>query len=212
MVTPHDTRLDPPEEDDLRWLFCHAGGELGQRSPMGPMIDRLNEGRTHATSIDADAEDRRVTSQMLAVARVRRIEGRLRRINERHEVTLRAAYGPGPTPGERAGLEGLHRSDVPLALLRLTALRTGVPIEKLRARATPPPEVRAPARPDATGTRTSDAKDDPDARRAQASAARKRLADWQTHRDESLRPLRDAAREALDEACAAYRATRTETP
>ena len=42
-----DVRLDAVDEADLRWLFCRAAGEMGERSSLGAMIDRLNEGRTH---------------------------------------------------------------------------------------------------------------------------------------------------------------------
>lgn len=211
MISEH-TRLHPADEADLRWRWTQAAGELGERSAMGPMIDRMSEGRTHASGTDPDADGDRMARMMEAAGRVRRIDARLARILLLHQRTLLATYGPGATPGELAGLEWLDSHAIPLSLIRLTARRAGFDIERLRAKGTPPPEVRAPARPDTAGARTSDAKDDPASRRAQADAARQRLAAWKAKRDADVAPLRLAASTALDEACAAYNTLLTETP
>lgn len=86
------TRLSPPDEDDLRWLLTVAPGEMGERSALGGMLDRLAEGRTHAGQSGSPEIAERAYH---AAARARPLERRLRRVSEAHQRTLKATYGPG---------------------------------------------------------------------------------------------------------------------
>lgn len=184
--TLSDTRLDPADADDLRWLWHCSASEMGERSPMGPMIDRLSEGRTHATSLDEEAADKRELRRLAAATRVRRIEARLARIDARHRTTLKATLGPGLPPGTTEVYARMGTATLPVTLLLLTADREGVARVQLRRYVTAPQSKDAQA-----------------------------VGQWRTWADEQIHALRRAASSALLAATLAYagtRATRTEAP
>ena len=198
------TRLSPADEEMLRWYFNAAARDLGAKSHMGPMIDRLTNGTSGASSItDVISRSHNDMIHRMAEARtVSIIERRLARIGQVHERTLSAVYGEGPTPGERETYGDIGSNALPLSLLLLTARRLRMARADLVKWAKP----ETPPRPDTTGATTAEAK--AVAGRAHAAQVRATKADWQRRRDEALRELRAAASLALDEASVAYSATR----
>ena len=122
-LTLSDTRLDPADADDLRWLWNCSASEMGERSPMGPMIDRLREGRVGPTHIDEDTADAKALRQAAVATRVRRIEARLARVDARHRTTLKATLGPGLPPGTTEVYARMGTATLPVTLLLLTADR-----------------------------------------------------------------------------------------
>jgi hypothetical protein len=122
-------RLHPTDEADLRWYWCDAPGEMGERSSLGPMTDRLAEGRV--TAPQAGTPDLPARA-FFAARRARPIEARLRRLSAVHQVTLRAAYGPGLPASQLADYPGLGSDALPATLLLLVAQRTGVPRADVR--------------------------------------------------------------------------------
>ena len=200
------TRLSPPDEDDLRWLLTVAPGEMGERSALGGLLDRLAEGRTHAGQSGSPEIGERAYH---AAVRARPIQHRLNRLPEAHQRTLVATYGVGAKPGEYEAYPGIHTSALPLSLLLLTA-------DRLRCRGQLRAAIAAtlpakPARPDTRGARLTEAKDAPDDKAARAAAKADKDAKAE-HLRRLVSRVRGAASLALDEACLAYRATRPEAP
>lgn len=124
-----DTRLDPLDEADLRWLFCDAEGQMGLRSSLGPMLDRLAEGRVSA--VQAGTPDL-AESAYLAATRAKRIQRVLSTLETRHQTTLRAALGPGLPAAGAAEWEPLRTGVLSVSLVLLTAQRHHVTRETLR--------------------------------------------------------------------------------
>lgn len=185
-LTLSDTRLDPADADDLRWLWNCSASEMGERSPMGPMIDRLREGRVGPTHIDEDTADAKALRQAAVATRVRRIEARLARVDARHRTTLKATLGPGLPPGTTEVYARMGTATLPVTLLLLTADREGVARVQFRRYVTPPQGKDAQA-----------------------------VGQWRAWADEQIHALRRAASSALLAATLAYsgtRATRTEAP
>lgn len=122
-------RVRPDAEAELRWYYCDAAGEMGERSSLGPMIDRLQEGRVSAAqSGTPDLPDR----AYFAAQRARPIHRRLARLSAVDQTTLRAAYGPGLPAHTLAEYPGLGTGTLSPTLLLLTAQRTGIPRETVK--------------------------------------------------------------------------------
>lgn len=194
-----DVRLDAVDEADLRWLFCEAAGEMGERSALGAMIDRLNEGRTHTGQSGTPDLP---TSQYLAARAARPLAARLEHIGKRHARTLEAAYGPGLLPASAARFAGLGSgATLPDALVLLAARRTKVSFKRLEKWLTSPKEPKLPKLSEKS----------PD--EAKAILA-KHAKEWRAIQDQHasqvadhLRPVRLAAQMQLAAAHDAYRAT-----
>lgn len=150
---------------------------------MGPLIDRLSEGRTHATSVDKKAADARALRQAEAASRVRRIEARLARIEARHRTTLKATLGPGLPPGTTEPYARMGTASLPVTLLLLTADRERIARGQLRRYVTPPAGKDAQA-----------------------------VGQWRSWADEQIHALRRAASSALLAATLAYAGTRAPRP
>ena len=194
-----DTRLAAVDEADLRWLFCRAAGEMGERSSLGAMIDRLNEGRTHTgQSGTPDLPPR----QYLAARAARPLLARLKHVGRTHAKTLEAAYGPGLLPATAARFAGLGSGDtLPDALVLLAAHRTGVTYATLERWLKPLP---GPERPDTTDKTPAEAKAIRDRHARACRAAQDQHASQVA---DHLRPVRLAAQMQLSAAHDAYRAT-----
>lgn len=193
-----DVRLDAVDEADLRWLFCEAAGEMGERSALGAMIDRLNEGRTHSGQSGTPDLP---TSQYLAARAARPLAARLEHIGKRHARTLEAAYGPGLLPARAARFTGLGSgATLPDALVLLAATRARIPYATLERWLTQPPGER----PDTTGLPDKEAKA---VRDRHARACRAAVDQWRSQVADHLRPVRLAAQMQLAAAHDAYRAT-----
>lgn len=194
-----DVRLGAVDEADLRWLFNEAPGEMGEKSYLGAMIDRLNEGRTHTgQSGTTDLPPR----QYLAARAARPLLARLREIGSVHALTLEAAYGPGLLPAQRARFAGLGSgATLPDALVLLAARRTRVPYETLEGWLTQPPP---PPRPDTTDKPAREVKAILDKHARACRAAQDQHASQVA---DHLRPVRLAAQMQLAAAHDAYRAT-----
>lgn len=194
-----DVRLDAVDEADLRWFFCDAAGEMGERSALGAMIDRLNEGRTHTGQSGTPDLP---TSQYLAARAARPLAARLEHIGKRHARTLEAAYGPGLLPASAKRFAGLGSGDtLPDALVLLAATRARIPYATLDGWLTPPP---GPERPDTAGKPAAEAKA---VRDRHARACRAVVDQWRSQVADHLRPIRLAAQMQLAAAHDAYRAT-----
>lgn len=201
-----DTRPHPLDEDDLVWFYCYAAGELGQKSAMGSMIDRLEEGRTHTEGV-TDESGALLARKVGAATRQKRIAARLARIPSYDEVTLRYTYGPGLSGPQRALYGDLDSAALPISLLVLTARRQGLTQADLLRHAAPPTVPAPDPLPDGATKADRDA-----AAKAHKRAVRAARAEWEARRTAALAPLRLAATTALEAASIAYTNTRRPDP
>lgn len=194
-----DTRLTAVDEADLRWYLCESAGAMGERSALGAMIDRLNEGRSHTgASGTPDLPD----AQYFAARAAAPIAARLKALTRLHREVIEATYGPGLTPyaQDKYGTLSTGRT-LPAALVLLMARRQRISEKKLDGWLTPP---TPPERPDLTDKPKAEARRLLDAH-AKATAAQ--VEQWRRQQADHLRPLRLAALDALARAHDAYRAT-----
>lgn len=124
-----DTRLDPLDEADLRWFYNDAEGLMGLRSSLGPMLDRLAEGRVSA--VQSGTPDLSEVAYH-AATRAKKIQRALDALEPRHRVTLRAALGPGLPAAGAAPWEPLRTGTLSVSLVLLTAQRHHVTRDTLR--------------------------------------------------------------------------------
>jgi hypothetical protein len=118
-------RLRPADESDLRWLFCEAEGEMGLRSSMGPMIDKLTAGTTAnrgSKPMGCTDEGGPSDHAIEVVERWRRVTARLERLPTAQRRVLAVHFGPG-IPRQQA--EGYPGRGSWLALELLMAERAG---------------------------------------------------------------------------------------
>ena len=188
-------RLDAVDEADLRWLFCDAAGEMGERSALGAMIDRLNEGRTHT----GQAAPRITTSQYLAAARppasppdwstsASATPARSKPPTARAAPASAkrfAGLGSGDTPARRPGAPRRHPRPHPLRHLDGWLTPRPAPSARHRGAAAEAKAVRGPPR----------------------RACRAVVDQWRSQVADHLRPIRLAAQMQLAAAHDAYRAT-----
>lgn len=196
--------LHPVDDADLRWYLCDSAGAMGERSSLGPMIDRLTEGRaTAAQSGTPDLPAR----QYYAARAAAPLRARLAAIGTAHAAVLEATYGPPPPPAVATRIAGLGSgATLPDALVLLIARRQRVPAKKLDAWLRPPPP---PPRPDTTDLPPAKVRA---ALRDHDRATRREHEAWLERLAENLRPLRLAAQLALGAALDAYRGTFRDYP
>lgn len=120
-------RLSPADEGDVRWLFCEASGDMGLRSSLGPMIDRLRLGsRAHRGSVpmgSVEGAEGPGEHAVAAVERWRRVAGRLGKLSRCDQRTFEAFYGVGLPRRQVLALGDLGAW---AALVLLTAEREGI--------------------------------------------------------------------------------------
>lgn len=124
-----DTRLDPLDEADLIWLYNDAEWLMGLRSSLGPMLDRLSEGRVSA--VQSGTPDLSEVAYH-AATRAKKITRILDALEPRHRVTLRAALGPGQPAAGAAEWAPLRAGTLSVSLVLLTAQRHHVARDTLR--------------------------------------------------------------------------------
>lgn len=191
--------LHPVDKADLDWFYNGSAGAMGERSALGAMIDRLNEGRSHTgASGTPDLPD----AQYFAARAAAPIAARLKALPRLHREVIEATYGPGLTPyaQDKYGTLSTGRT-LPAALVLLMARRQRVSEKKLDGWLTPP---TPPERPDLTDKPKAEARRLLDVH-AKATAAQ--FDQWRRQQADHLRPLRLAALDALARAHDAYRAT-----
>lgn len=188
------------------WFYCYAAGELGQKSAMGSMIARLEEGRTHTEGV-TDESGALLARKVGAATRQKRIAARLARIPSYDEVTLRHTYGPGLSGPQRALYGDLDSAALPISLLVLTARRQGLTQADLLRHAAPPTVPAPDPLPDNATKADRDA-----AAKAHKRAVRAARAEWEARRTAALAPLRLAATTALEAASITYTNTRRSDP
>lgn len=115
-------------ENDLRWFFTQADGDMGLRSAFGGMLAALEASQYSKETARCDAwmakpkrchgaSDRGPEDLLLAAERERAIRQRLAAVSPRARDTLARQYGGEPCVGDPEERKRLRTSAVTLALL-----------------------------------------------------------------------------------------------
>lgn len=104
------TFIDSMVEEELRWHYLYAAGEMGEQSNFMSMVNKLQGGYSGGNAVVATEYSDRV---MEASARDRKIMDRLRAAGPRHRAVLELCYG-------KARPSALHSYDTLAGLVEYT--------------------------------------------------------------------------------------------